>query len=116
MHEHYGSTQENYIVCISPVRLVWEANLICISTIKKPFRLNQAGFRPHGHMTRPVQTSIKCILPDQYVTVKKFKYEETGTHVCRGLQFQLAFPFPLPFSLLRKYEKLHRITVYTHIW
>jgi hypothetical protein len=26
-HEHYGSTQENYIVCISPMRLVWEAIL-----------------------------------------------------------------------------------------
>jgi len=78
MHKHYGSTQENYIVCISPMRLVWEVNLICISTVKKPFRLNQVGFRPHGHRTRLLQTSIKCILHDQYVTVKKFKYEQTG--------------------------------------
>jgi len=77
MHKHYGSTQENYVVCISPMRLVWEANLICISTVKKPFRLNQAGLRPRGHQTRLVQTSTKCILHDQHVMVKKFKYEET---------------------------------------
>lgn len=64
------------------MKLVWEANLICISTVKKPFKLNQAGFRPHGHRTRLVQTSVKCILHDQYVTVKKFKYEETYRNSC----------------------------------
>lgn len=106
MHTHNGSTQENYIVCISPMRLVWEANLICISTVKKSFRLNQAGFRPHGHQTRLVQTSVKCILHGQYVTVKNFKYEETyWTHVCRGLQFQLAFSFPPSLFPLQKIWK-----------
>ena len=60
------------------MRLVWEVNLKCISTVKKPFRLNQVGFRPCGHRNRLLQTSIKCILHDQYVTVKKFKHEERG--------------------------------------
>jgi hypothetical protein len=77
MHKHYGSTQENYIACISSKRLVWVANPICISTVRKPFRLNQTGPRPHGHRTRLVQTAIMCKLHDQYAMVKQFKYEET---------------------------------------